>query len=567
MYALNLISSHNLSSCRYFLNVGDPRMHKAVAARMENPNLSLYDALLMGGFDYFANDDKSILDSKNVTLGQRKNQLSRRLRLAKKAIESPKARNGNSTSKTDTSNIKIDATCNIPSSTNINSTRIKTESKRMNYKSLPHSAPEMNQTTLDSINGGLSNTSSASIGNRQCKKARLDNYLRSTSFDRTCTMATAINQKLSSTRNGINANNTGYHHLNQPNSPFFNSQISNPTQPPYPSGASAMALSSLTSSAQKVGLTLEQLALALSANNTSLAKLVAEERSGESMAKQEQLALDIYKTEVKSLYTRCLIMAGVDSSLAESHSPTYTKFATRAWNWEGNRLRSLAGTAYANNIQNNTAYGTNDYSHIETRNTVNEPDKDCNATIENAVSSQNSTAHKHETPYDSHTTESEFNNIAGTKSRNDQFISTGIEHDSSKCDGRHMHRIGECGHRAIIHQPKDGSAPHVDFIVNDQVECYSGQDTMSLAGRSLDSAWPSKYMCNEVEETSCAKSCGKNILCKDNGWGHVEPLVPEPKIFKLSEIDTEDSEWTFDANDEIDGGVLGLFKLGRDGFT
>ena len=69
-------------------------MHKAVAARMENPNLSLYDALLMGGFDYFANDDKSILDSKNVTLGQRKNQLSRRLRLAKKAVESPKARNG-----------------------------------------------------------------------------------------------------------------------------------------------------------------------------------------------------------------------------------------------------------------------------------------------------------------------------------------------------------------------------------------------------------------------------------------------------------------------------------------
>ena len=59
-------------------------MHKAVAARLANPSLSLYEALCIGGFDYSENDDKSVLDSKKVTLGQRKNQLSRRLRLARK---------------------------------------------------------------------------------------------------------------------------------------------------------------------------------------------------------------------------------------------------------------------------------------------------------------------------------------------------------------------------------------------------------------------------------------------------------------------------------------------------
>ena len=59
-------------------------MHKAVAARLANPSLSLYEALCLGGFDYSENDDKSVTDERKVTLGQRKNQLSRRLRLARK---------------------------------------------------------------------------------------------------------------------------------------------------------------------------------------------------------------------------------------------------------------------------------------------------------------------------------------------------------------------------------------------------------------------------------------------------------------------------------------------------
>ena len=62
---------------------GDPRMHRAVAARMENPELSLFEALRIGGFDYAADEDASIMDAEKVTLGQRKNQLSRRLRLAR----------------------------------------------------------------------------------------------------------------------------------------------------------------------------------------------------------------------------------------------------------------------------------------------------------------------------------------------------------------------------------------------------------------------------------------------------------------------------------------------------
>jgi len=69
---------------------GDPRMHKAVAARLASPEMSLLDALIAGGFEFpdgtegAGKSDRNVYDSENVLLCQRKNQLSRRLRLARK---------------------------------------------------------------------------------------------------------------------------------------------------------------------------------------------------------------------------------------------------------------------------------------------------------------------------------------------------------------------------------------------------------------------------------------------------------------------------------------------------
>lgn len=66
---------------------GDPRMHRAVAARLASPDLPLLDALRQGGFEFppaSGEQDSTLVDSDGVTLGQRKNQLSRRLRLARK---------------------------------------------------------------------------------------------------------------------------------------------------------------------------------------------------------------------------------------------------------------------------------------------------------------------------------------------------------------------------------------------------------------------------------------------------------------------------------------------------
>mmetsp|Transcript_12071 Transcript_12071/g.17163 ORF Transcript_12071/g.17163 Transcript_12071/m.17163 type:complete len:506 (-) Transcript_12071:62-1579(-) len=69
---------------------GDDRMNRAVSIRLAYPEISLLDALTAGGFKFSppklgsGKPDKRTYDSDNVLLCQRKNQLSRRLRLAKK---------------------------------------------------------------------------------------------------------------------------------------------------------------------------------------------------------------------------------------------------------------------------------------------------------------------------------------------------------------------------------------------------------------------------------------------------------------------------------------------------
>ena len=74
---------------------GDPRMHRAVGARIADPTISLFDALRAGGFNYpldaktKSSGMYNVVDDDGVQLGQRKNQLSRRLRqLSRKSDKS-----------------------------------------------------------------------------------------------------------------------------------------------------------------------------------------------------------------------------------------------------------------------------------------------------------------------------------------------------------------------------------------------------------------------------------------------------------------------------------------------
>jgi len=68
---------------------GDPRMNRAVAIRESDPNISLADALIAGGFEfseYKEDGSKPRLyeDHDGISLSQKKNQLIRRLRVKRK---------------------------------------------------------------------------------------------------------------------------------------------------------------------------------------------------------------------------------------------------------------------------------------------------------------------------------------------------------------------------------------------------------------------------------------------------------------------------------------------------
>ena len=72
----------------------DPRMNRALVLSLEDPNLPRLDALVAGGFQFGASraelemvSPTAIKDSENVSLRQRRDQLSRRLREVKKWIK------------------------------------------------------------------------------------------------------------------------------------------------------------------------------------------------------------------------------------------------------------------------------------------------------------------------------------------------------------------------------------------------------------------------------------------------------------------------------------------------
>lgn len=100
------------------------------------------------------------------------------------------------------------------------------------------------------------------------------------------------------------------------------------------------AIESLTLTAQSVGLSIEQLAAALS-SSPNLKSLSPDAGNQDS---QKELALSLYRTESLALYRRCMLLAGFDASSIEETSPEYLEFAFKAWQEEGKRLQDLMGT-------------------------------------------------------------------------------------------------------------------------------------------------------------------------------------------------------------------------------
>jgi hypothetical protein len=106
---------------------------------------------------------------------------------------------------------------------------------------------------------------------------------------------------------------------------------------PLPSRAAAA--SRLNTSASTVGLTLEQLAVALS-STTNLTELLANQIVPD---RKQELALNLYQSECSSLYQRCMLLAGYDIEDTQEKSLIFKLFAFKAWSEEGKRLEQELG--------------------------------------------------------------------------------------------------------------------------------------------------------------------------------------------------------------------------------
>mmetsp|Transcript_39357 Transcript_39357/g.95250 ORF Transcript_39357/g.95250 Transcript_39357/m.95250 type:complete len:555 (+) Transcript_39357:83-1747(+) len=517
---------------------GDARMHKAVAARLANPDLSLFDALRIGGFDYPSNDDSSIMDAEKVTLGQRKNQLSRRLRLARKNC----------------TDVKPDHKPSLATFTGAHTTTRDQERKVSKPSNIGALALQMKRD--GPVLNGFSDDDDEDQIDEQSKRPRIAKYhpefaplfVPPSASVRNPFGSTGIakhnqnisqphgysaanyvpNQQPGDTRNIASFNpSSGVGNSNYDQSPLLSQPLGNVFNGNHNSQprASAVAISSLAASAQAVGLTLEQLAMSLSSNPANLSKIILGVDDSATAKKQEALALHLYEVESKALYSKCMLTAGMDPKRCQQGSEEYLNFALKAWQAEGRRLQGLMR------------------SNPTVRDPPIEPDTDASDSQGNRDASTSSRG--------SASTGEHPDSIPGRAKANEKH--------SSNCenpDGFHVHRLdGQCGHKAIIHHPKDGVA-HIDFVIGEVVECYHGIEPIH---KNSESKWPSRYKCKEME---CKHKRGEEVVAS-NGIVKSSTEGRQPKTIPLSEIDLDDPEWNLDPTGSIDGGVAGLFKLGE----
>ena len=593
-------------------------MHRAVAARLANPDLTLFEALRMGGFEYPTNDDASVMDAEKVTLGQRKNQLSRRLRLARKQTNSKDYQHGDHGSghiggstanfgsghSTGGNSVGGNSRGGGNSRTsNASSGGLSSEAQKELQKLMQHSR---NAKMSSSVVGPGASSSKRDAG------ALLDDDIENETGETPVTMEIQEEPKrariakfhpdyaplfVPPPRNAFGSSTGGVPGATPAVNPSFQHQPQQTQQLPtagmpslsmgaaaaatlgspvpgaiggntfggasalfsqagmFPSQAggqtgarpSAVAVASLTATAQSVGMTLEQLAVSLGSSPSNLAKVLTSLNSNnaDTMAKQLNLALNLFQAESRALYSRCMLLAGIPQNQCQESSPTHLQFALNAWQMEGKRLKDLlanspssrgainldtqldqiSGTGSSHRHKSTTRRGSGGNDSVSTSNNADRGGLD-------------SASHSHE---DEH---------------GDDLDDMHHSHGNAEGEGnagrnrRHLHRLeGKCGHKAILHQPKDGT-PHIDFVVGSHVECYHGIDAVST---NSNLAWPSKFTCDDVG--GCSSECGSDAPPISKSKNVV------PKTIHLSQIDWSDPEWNKDVSGgSVEGSVARFFK-------
>lgn len=555
-YASSSCSNPRCTEQRKAGRKGDPRMHCAVAARLKNPKLSLFDALQAGGFHYPTDDDAGLIDNEQVTLGQRKNQLSRRLRLARNKGMIAAAQQRQPSQRQEPPAVAAAA-----AAAGMNNVHNAGPHPHLNHNPGPNPAAV---SPPPNASGMGSNSSSSTAPADQLQRRRL-----------------AAEQLHSNYYFGPPANRDGIYNFHPP-PPNGQNNAQRFVRPPvecplvgasahHPAGAAAATavawndratttMTKLYSTAHSMGLTLDQLATTLN-NSSNLHQLFAADGNNNGdgtkgidgrAKRREILALNLYQNESRALYQKCMLMAGYPAEECTEGSIQQVRFVTAAYQVEGKRLQEYLS------------------SKGETVEAI---------TVANAAQAATK---QHKVPPPPAPGGNNNNNNNGKKT------------DSASCSpGSHIHRLGgECGHRAILHQPDPGIPPHIDFVVGDKVECYGGNPLPASAvndvtGGSVKGGgvWFSKYKC---EELNCRRQCdeiAKNKAATSNNVNNdtqndshegsdktptivnvsrgragsvtssdinnTNHLGMPSRIFELQDLDLTGSEWNLDVSSVV----------------
>lgn len=285
---------------------------------------------------------------------------------------------------------------------------------------------------------------------------------------------------------------------------------------------SGVAMSSLSSTASKLGMSLEQLALTLSSTPNLLQALGG---SNDPDIKQE-LALNLFKTESRALLQKCMLLAGYDGSEVHESSATNLKLAINAWELEGARLDSMFGLgsvpldpsrrqrilSAVNALTRDAANPPESVPSVTTGHVASAASKSHadqyghhgnvhtkNDRLDHTEQHGHSHSHIHQ-PDDIEHHGHARSHIHQTEKMN--LLRNGAEDTQqahAQClDGQHVHSLsGCCGHKPVVHRPEGGKA-HIDFLVDGKIECY--EDVRLIEPNSFDGKtfWPSRYKCADL---------------------------------------------------------------------
>jgi len=523
---------------------GDPRMHNAVAARISDPKISLLQALRAGGFGFpeEGGDDATLVDADNVTLGQRKNQLSRRLRLSRQHADIDNRYIEAHQDSSLREQINTDLGANMLSVRVPDGVLHPQTSPRLSVK---RDSSEL--STSDEDNEGIEEDLQEDVA------AKLAKFHPQYHPIYPITRAAVVES--------VSVPGTS-HLLKSGLIPSTVSVANHQLPSQNQNEPSALAVSSLSSTAAGIGMSLEQLAMSLSSTPNLLRVL---SRPNEPAVRQE-LALNLFKTESRALLQKCMLLSGYEMADVAEGSAANIQLATKSWELEGARLGKVFGRVDGDMIRSGLQQslpkivaGGNESkpAHSECKTSIIDmdlpisPNPPANEYDHSGILHEQTHHHEH-------------------------HHHDGDDQRQATCfRGQHVHKLsGKCGHKPVIHKPEGGTM-HIDFLVDGFIECYEGRGD----GQTL---WPSRQKCaDHSSHTGCATeianaSTGSKVSADiDNISSTTKNQVAAlrcdddcdyatPKEIPLSDINLDSDEWDLDyfKDSGYDDTLMGLIRLG-----